>query len=236
MIRIISRLTSCLTGCVFALAALVVAPGISAASVIQYSSRATFDALGPFIPVDWGIFGPAGTTISTPAYGTVDGLTIGVASSQGDLARHDEGTDFFGDFAVGDHLLTDAGSESDSFIVSFGTPVRGFGTQIDPHYITGPFTGEIDVFNSANVLLYTAPFSGVATTAQDNSAPFVGVESSSADISYAYFWINQSNPDLPPRSGALAINRLDVLAVPEPASLALMLTGLTAIGVLRRRT
>jgi hypothetical protein len=236
MVRIISLLVSCLVGCVVAFAALVVIPGTSAASVIQYSSRATFDALGPFIPVDWGVFGPAGTMISTPAFRTVDGLTVGVSSSQGTLARHDEGTDFFGDFAVGDHLLTDAGSESDSFIVSFGSPVLGFGTQIDPHYITGPFSGEVDVFSRTNALLYVADFSGVATTAQDNSAPFVGVQSSSADLSYAEFWVNQSNPLLPARSGALAINRLDVLAVPEPASLILLLTGLAAIGVLRQST
>lgn len=236
MIRIVPLLASCLTGGVVALAALVVAPGTSAASVIQYSSRVTFDALGSFIPVDWGVFGPAGTVISTPAFSTVGGLSVGVTSSQGALARHDEGTDFFGNFAVGDHPVTDAGSESDSFIVSFGTPVRGFGTQIDPHYITGPFSGVVDAFSADNSLLYVAGFSGVATTAEDNSAPFVGVLSSSADISYAAFLINQPNPNLPPRSGALAINRLDVLAVPEPASLVLMLAGLIGIGALRRRT
>ncbi len=158
-----------------------------------------------------------------------------MGSSQGVLARHDEGTDFTGDFAPGDHLLTDAGSKSDSFIVSFGAPVQGFGTQIDPHYMTGLFSGVVDVFSATNALLYAAAFSGDATTAQNNSAPFVGVLSSLADISYAYFWINQPNPQLPPESGALAINRLDVIAVPEPASLVLMLAGLIGLGTLRRR-
>ena len=175
--------------------------------------------------------------ISTPAFSTIGGLSIGVTSSQGALARYDEGTDFFGDFAVGDHPLTDAGSESDSFIVSFGTPVRGFRhPNRSPLHTTGPFSGEVDVFSATHALLYAAGFSVVATTAEDNSAPFVGVLSSSPDISFAAFLINQPNPSLPPQSGALAINRLDVLVAPEPASLVLMLIGLIGVGALRRRT
>lgn len=236
MVRIISLLASSLTAGMVTLAALVVAPGTSAASVVQYGSRAAFDALGGYTPVDWGAFGPAGTMISTPDSRTFGGLDVGVGSSQGVLARHDEGTDFSGDFAPGDHLLTDAGSKSDSFIIRFGTPVSGFGTQIDPHYMTGLFSGVVDVFSAANTLLYAAAFSGDATMAQDNSAPFVGVLSSLADISYAEFWINQTDPNLPPRSGALAINRLDVIAVPEPASLMLMLAGLAGVAALRRRS
>ncbi len=237
MMRMFSLFPSCLAGCAAACVGLLAMPSTASASFIQYSSRPTFDSLGSFIPVDWGVFGPTGTGISTPDFRTVGGLTIGVSSSQGALARVDEGNGFTGDFAVGDHLLTDAGSKSDSFIVSFGTPVRGFGTQIDAHYILGAYSGFVDYFSSTNALLFTADYSGVATTAEDNSAPFVGVVSSSADISYAEFFINQPSPLLP--AGAVAINRLDVLspsAVPEPVSLALMLTGLVAIGVLRRRT
>ena len=59
---------------------------------------------------------------------------------------HDEGTSFTGNFAVGDHLLGDAGSESDSFIIRFGSPVKGFGTQVDSHYIRGPYDGSIELF------------------------------------------------------------------------------------------
>lgn len=226
-----------LAACIgFGTAALFSAPQPAAASFIQYNSRAAFDALGNYTGVDWGVFGPAGTTISTPDYRTVGGLTIGVASSQGVLARVDEGNGYVGDFAPGDHLLTDAGSESDSFIVSFGTPVRGFGTQVDAHYISGPYTGEIDVFGAANQLLYTADFSGDRTGAEDNSAPFVGVLSSVPDISYVSFLINQTQPGPPPQSGAVVINRLDVLtAVPEPMSVALLFPALAVVIVMRRR-
>jgi hypothetical protein len=85
-------------------------------------------------------------------------------------------------------------------------------------------------------LLFAADYSGVKTSAEDNSAPFVGVVSSVPDISFVVFLINQPNPALPPQSGAVGINRLDVLtAVPEPASLALLLTGLVAVCAVRRR-
>ena len=186
----------------FGAAAILSVPQPAAASFVQYNSRAAFDALGSYIGVDWGVFGPAGTTISTPDDRTVSGLTIGVASSQGVLARVDEGNGYVGDFAPGDHLLTDDGSESDSFIVSFGTPVRGFGTQVDAHYITGAYTGEIQVFGAADQLLYTADFAGTRTGAEDNSAPFVGVLSSLPDISFVAFLINQ-----PPAGAPAGIRR-----------------------------
>jgi len=219
--------------------ALLLASGVSQpaeAAFVQYASRATFDALGPFVAVDWGIFGPTGTNISTPDSRIVGGITVGVGSSQGQLFRLDEGSGFTGTFAIGDHLLADGGSQSDTFIVRFGAPVWGFGTQIDAHYISGLFTGNIDVYSAANALLYTANFSGDNTLAQDNSAPFVGVTSSLKDISYARFFVDQTDPALPAKAGALAINRLDV-RVPEPSTFALLasaILGFLGLGFLRR--
>ena len=209
-----------------------VLPRPADAAFVQFNSRATFDALGPFVAVDWGVFGADGTTISTPDSRTVGPLTVGVSSSQGALMRADEGVSFTGTFAPGDHLLTDAGSESDTFIVRFDSPVKGFGTQIDAHYQSGPFTGFVEVFSAASALLFTADFSGVATTDEDNSAPFVGILSSAADISFARFFVDQPDPLDP--AGALAINRLDVL-VPEPVTLALFAPALTGLLWLRRR-
>jgi hypothetical protein len=137
---------------------------------------------------------------------------------------------------VGDALLTDAGSLSDTFFVRFGSQVSGFGTQIDAHFIDGPFTGTVRVYSVSDALLFEAPFAGIHTLAEDSSAPFVGVASSVADISYATFWIDQ--PDFfPDEAGALAINRLDILVaqVPEPSTLTLLLAGLLGLATIRRR-
>ena len=221
--------------------ALVLASGVwqpAEAAFIQYGSRATFDALGSFIAVDWGVFGSAGTVISTPDSRNVGGLAIGVTSTQGALARHDEGTDFTGTFAPGDRLLTDAGSLSDSFVVTFGLPVIGFGTQIDIHSRLGAYTGEIELFSASSVLLFTAPFAGNNTGLEDNSAPFVGVTSDIANIAFAKFWIDQPG-FFPDRSGDLGINRLDIrTAVAEPSTLVLVgsaLLGIVGFGFRRRK-
>jgi hypothetical protein len=224
-----------------ALAALAASTAPAAASFVFVGSRAALHLLGPTTSIDWGVYGPFGTTISTPDFRTVGPVTVGVASSQGVLSRHDEGTDFNGDFAPGDHLLTDAGSESDTFIVSFATPVRGFGTQMEADFITGAWTGEIELFDTSNTLIDTILTSGTRGTAEDNSAPFFGILSSSANISYAVFWVDQNPSNLPARSGAVAINTLDVLgtaAVPESSSIALLAMGLLWLGGLmfvRRR-
>jgi hypothetical protein len=222
-----------------AVMALVASAALPAqASFVQFNSRAAFDGLGPYIAVDWGVFGPAGTLISTPDSRVVGPLTVSVASSEGVLSRHDEGVGFTGTFSPGDHLLTDAGSLSDTFLVSFAAPVAGFGTQIVIHSRTGAYTGGVELFSASNTLLYTATFSGNNTGAEDNSAPFVGVLSDLPDISYLNFFIDQPG-FFPDRSGDLAINRLDVLqAVPEPSMLGLLVIvlAIAAFGYGRRST
>lgn len=207
-------------------AGMAAVPQPAAASLVVVGSRAAFDALGPTVSIDWGVYGPAGTSISTPEFETVDGLTFHGASSEGVLDRHDEGLDYTGDFTAGDHLLTESGSLSDTFIVGFdSTAVRGFGMEIEPYRASGPWTGAIDVFSPADVLLGSIAISGDKTGAEDGSAPFYGIVSSSADIGFAYFWIDQSDPALPSRAGDVAINTMDVL-VPEPASVALFCSAL----------
>ena len=216
MIRIVFRPASCLASCVVALAALVVTPGTAVASFVQDSSRATFDSSGSFIPVDWGVFGPASTwRSSTPASETVGGLSIGVASSQGVLARADEGTDFFGDFAVGDHLLRmrEASWTAPSSVLAPRCVASA------PRSI--PTTSRARsagwwMSSAAPTLCCLPPTTrGSRRRPRTIPAPFVGVVSSVPDISFAVFLINQPNPDLPPQSGAVGINRLDVLtAVP----------------------
>jgi len=228
------RLTS--IGSAAALAAMLIAP--ASAGIIPYASRTAFDAQGTVTSIDWSVFGPFGTTISTPDFRTVGSVTVGVASSQGELSRHDEGTDFSGDFAPGDHLLTDAGSESDSFIISFGAPVRGFGAQVEPDYLTGDWSGTVTLYDASSTVIGTFAILGTRGTAEDNSAPFFGFISSVADISFATFVVDQSAISLPP-AGAVAVNTMDVLGVvPESSSLSMAaagLLGLAGMFLLRRR-
>lgn len=203
--------------------------GAANASLVVFTSRAAFDAMS-HITVDWSVYGPSGAGISTPDFRTVSGLTLHVASSEGVLCRSDEGTSHIGDFAIGDHLLTECDSLSDSFTVGFDSQtVRGFGMQVEPELATGPWSGGIDLFNSAATLIGTVPISGDRTNAENNSAPFYGIVSTNGDIAFADFWIDQSsNPNLPPKAGDIAINTMDVL-VPEPSSLALAATVLMGL-------
>ncbi len=225
------------------LAAAVLALAVSApahAAFLQFSDRFSFDASNPYVGINWGVYGPDGTVITTPDSRSISGITIGLSSSQGALKRYDEGTSYIGNFGVGDFLIGDDGSESDSFIIRFGSPVKGFGTQVDAHYIRGPYSGSIQVFSATDALLFTAPFSGNNNFAEDESAPFVGITSDVANISYASFLIDQSfNSDLPATAGSLLVNRLDVVTAPEPSALAVLATafmGFFGLGFLRRKS
>lgn len=203
----------------------------------QVHNRANFAALpGRHILVDWSSFGPAGTIISTPdtrAFPTGAGPEyVGVSSSQGALAIHQEGVDYTGDFLPGEYLLTDAGSQSDSFVIHFNPGVLAFGFQVDPHYITGPWTGSIKLDVHYGL---TIPISGIANDAEDGSAPFIGFVNNRPGINSVTVTINQTDPGLPQRAGALAINMMDVI-VPEPPSIALAAAALMALAGYRRRS
>jgi hypothetical protein len=219
-----------------AAAACAVFATASNASLVAYGSRAAFDAAYQNrTTFDWGVFGPAGTIISTPDERMSNGVLIRVGSSEGVLARHDEGTGFSSDFLPGEHLLTDAGSQSDTFIVRFGNPIAGFGVQIEPDALSGPWTGSIDLFDSSDVNIGHIVIGGTRGTAEDGSAPFYGLVLDTGNLSYAMFWVD--NPEIfPGKSGSLALGRMEIVAgVPEAPALLLAGGGLLLLGVGSRR-
>jgi hypothetical protein len=211
---------------VFAIAALSMGRHASA-SVVQVANRA---ALGGNLTIDWSAFPPP---VVTPQGAPVGPMTVTVGSSQGQLGRHKQGVDYNGNFAAGDELLSDAGSQSDSFIVRFGTAVAAAGTQIERHSALGAFTAYMDFFAADNTLLNEIMVLGNGTSAGDNSAMFIGGVSSGVDIAYVMFWVDNTI-DFPARSGDLLINRMDVRMVPAPGGSAVLLPLLGALGWRRR--
>jgi hypothetical protein len=89
--------------------------------------------------VNWGVFGAAGTTLSCFCTAPAGPINVDINSSSGELNRFDEGTDYTGNFALGDQLLSQP-FISDEMTVGFSVPVLRFGTQIQPLDFTGSFT------------------------------------------------------------------------------------------------
>jgi hypothetical protein len=198
------------------------------ATLIQANSRA---ALGANLTINWGLFGPAGTNLSCYCNAPAGPIDVHVNGSSGTLNRFDEGTDYTGNFAVGDQLLSQP-YLSDLMTVGFSAPVQAVGTQIQPLSYAGAFTAYIHVLtNDGMDALFSV--AGLSTVGEDNSAPFIGVTSTLDDIVAMTFTVDIGNATFP-RSGALAINQMSVV-VPEPATLAMFLFALLTVLVVRRR-
>jgi hypothetical protein len=156
---------------------------------------------------------------------------VHINTASGELAI-EPGSDV-GGFLPTDTLLSQLpGNLSDTILVGFSTPVEGVGTQIES-LLPGPFTGQMDLYDSSNVLLGEVSVDASTTTAEDGSAPFIGAISTTSDIDYVIFSVNNGNPDFP-KAGDVAINGLD-FSVPEPFTFSLFGAGLVGAAALRRR-
>jgi len=211
-------------------------------SLVSSESGITADGL-----IDWGVKGSDGTIVPQPftiPVPGVSGLEVTVSQSAHDFLRVDQsnmdqsGGLWKGNFAPGEKLLSTrvpeiGGTGPVSFV--FNSPVQGVGAQIQA-FSHGSFTATIEAFNSSNVSL-GGPFTltGNSTNAADDSAIFIGILSNAVDISKVVFGV----PDVAP--GGLvqefAINgpRIQVAAVPEPKTYAMLMAGLGLLGLIARR-
>ncbi|HEY2009872.1 MAG TPA: PEP-CTERM sorting domain-containing protein [Rhizomicrobium sp.] len=202
--------------------------GWAEAGLVQITSPSQ---LGAYDTVDWATFGSVPSTVFTYAAEPSGPLTVHINTASGELAI-EPGSDV-GGFLPTDTLLSQLpGNLSDTILVGFSTPVMGVGTQIES-LLSGPFIGQMDVFDSGGNSLGEITVNASTTTAQDGSAPFIGAISTSANIDYVIFSVNNGNPSFP-KAGDVAINGLD-FSVPEPLTLSIFGAGLAGAVAMRRR-
>ena len=185
--------------------------------------------------VDWsqlslGLQGTPTTTVTS-----VNGNSVDVTGNGDDLYAFREGTNFTGDYAVGEYGVGVAAfSGGETLTLDFTTLVSAVGAQIQPD-VYGNYTAELRLFDSG-LNLIGGPFqvSSSLSGSQDDSNPFLGAQSDSANIARAVFAIVLH--DTAPDNAGVFINQLELdAAVPEPVSLSLLGFGLACYSVRRRR-
>ncbi|ODH01930.1 hypothetical protein A4S05_26280 [Nostoc sp. KVJ20] len=114
------------------------------------------------------------------------------------------------------------------FSISFDQPVFGAGTQIAVDVSNLEVETFIDAFDNVNNLLGSFSVLSTSSLALDNSAVFLGIRSDTPNISRLVF--SSSAPQY-----GLAINKLSIIAIPEPTyTLAILAFGVSG-AILKRR-
>jgi hypothetical protein len=210
------------------------------AATIQVGSAG---ALGANDFFDWGqvrVLDGGGNAVAqaSPQNVTSNLARTGSISDGGDFTGLVEGTDWFGNFTVGNNVLYTGDANNpfaaaSSFTMNFNSAVAGLGLQITSNFY-GAFTASLEVFNGATSLgIFNV--AGVMDGNEDGTAPFLGALSNAVDINRAVFTLTSNT------GAGLGVNRLlttdtpfrgnDV--VPEPATLGLV--GMGVLAAIRRR-
>ncbi|MEB3255970.1 MAG: hypothetical protein VKJ05_06240 [Synechococcaceae cyanobacterium] len=184
---------------------------------------------------DWSSLGAAGTIPTNPFTINASLPSLNTTASQPSnlmrIAR--QSTDWQGNFAPGDYLLTTQGNNG-PITFSFNQPVAGAGTQIQAAKY-GYFQAKIEAFNVAGISLGSFTADGMSDAYSDDSAIYIGVSDTTATISKLVLSV--------PLAGIVstdvndfAINTLEILSpTPQatPAPLPLLGAG-AAMGWSRR--